>query len=161
MGGLLIIASVIISTLLWAKLSGLYIWITILATLGFGAVGFADDYIKLVKRRSLGLTGRQKIIFQLIIAVGVWAALYIATRYFQTKYSWNVSIPFFKDTAIPNGISTVGPVVYMLLILIVLLGSTNAVNLTDGLDGLAISVTFIAMTALTAFTYLSSDARWA
>jgi len=161
MGGLLIIASVIISTLLWAKLSGLYIWITILATLGFGGVGFADDYIKLVKRRSLGLTGRQKIIFQLIIAVGVWAALYIATRYFQTKYSWNVSIPFFKDTAIPNGVSTVGPVVYLLLILIVLLGSTNAVNLTDGLDGLAISVTFIAMTALTAFTYLSSDARWA
>src|SRR5215813_2104358 len=161
MGGLLIIASVIISTLLWAKLSGLYIWITILATLGFGGVGFADDYIKLVKRRSLGLTGRQKIIFQLIIAVGVWAALYIATRYFQTKYSWNVSIPFFKDTAIPNGISTVGPVVYLLLILIVLLGSTNAVNLTDGLDGLAISVTFIAMATLTAFTYVSSDARWA
>jgi len=161
MGGLLIIASVVISTLMWARLSGLYIWITILATLGFGAVGFADDYIKLVKRRSLGLTGRQKLAFQLIIAVGVWLALYIATRYFQTKYSWNVSIPFFKDTAIPNGISTIGPILYLFLILIVLLGATNAVNLTDGLDGLAISVTFIAMTALTAFTYLSSDARWA
>ena len=161
MGGLLIIASVIISTLLWARLSGLYIWITILATLGFGAVGFADDYIKLVKRRSLGLTGRQKIIFQLIITFGVWAALFVATRYFQTKYSWNVSIPFFKETAVPNGISTVWPVVYLVLIVIVLLGATNAVNLTDGLDGLAISITFIAMIALTAFTYLSSDARWA
>src|SRR5213075_374397 len=88
MGGLLIIASVIISTLLWAKLSGLYIWITILATLGFGAIGFADDYIKLVKRRSLGLTGKQKIAFQLLIAVVIWGALYISTQYFATKYSW-------------------------------------------------------------------------
>jgi phospho-N-acetylmuramoyl-pentapeptide-transferase len=161
MGGLLIIASVIISTLLWARLSGLYIWITILATLGFGGVGFADDYIKLVRRRSLGLTGRQKLIFQLLIALAVWVALFIATKYFQTKYSWNVSIPFFKSTADPNGISVIGPYLYLGLIVIVLLGATNAVNLTDGLDGLAISVTFIAMGALTAFTYLSSDARWA
>src|SRR6266404_994036 len=161
MGGLLIIGSVIISTLLWAKLSGLYIWITIIATLGFGAVGFADDYIKLVKHRSLGLTGKQKLVFQLMTAIGVWLALYISTQYFQTKYSWNVSIPFFKSTADPNGISVIGPYLYLGLIVIVLLGATNAVNLTDGLDGLAISVTFIAMTALTAFTYLSSDARWA
>ena len=87
MGGLLIIGAVIISTLMWAKLSGLYIWITILATLGFGAVGFADDYIKLVKQRSLGLTGRQKIVFQLIIAVAVWVVLFVSTQYFATKYS--------------------------------------------------------------------------
>src|SRR5258705_11033177 len=85
MGGILIIASVVISTLLWARLSGLYIWLTILATLGFGAVGFADDYIKLVRRRSLGLTGRQKLTFQLIIAVAIWLALFIATKYFQKK----------------------------------------------------------------------------
>jgi len=161
MGGLLIIGSVIISTLLWAKLNGLYIWITILATLGFGAVGFADDYVKLVKHRSLGLTGKQKLLFQLIIAIAVWLVLYISTQYFQTKYSWNVSIPFFKSTADPNGVSVIGPYLYLALIVIVLLGATNAVNLTDGLDGLAISITFIAMTALTAFTYLSSDARWA
>ena len=161
MGGLLIIGSVVISTLLWSKLSGLYIWITIIATLGFGAVGFADDYIKLVKHRSLGLTGRQKLLFQLIIALCVWLALFIATKYFQTQYSWNLSIPFFKSTAIPNGISVIGPYLYLGLIIIVLLGATNAVNLTDGLDGLAISITFIAMTALTAFTYLSSDSRWA
>ena len=161
MGGLLIIGSVIISTLLWARLNGLYIWITIVATLGFGAVGFADDYVKLVKHRSLGLTGKQKLLFQLLIAIAVWLVLYISTQYFQTKYSWNVSIPFFKSTADPNGISVIGPYLYLGLIIIVLLGATNAVNLTDGLDGLAISVTFIAMTALTAFTYLSSDARWA
>src|SRR5438045_5377079 len=161
MGGLLIIGAVVISTLLWAKLSGLYIWITVLATIGFGAVGFADDYVKLVKQRSLGLTGRQKLMFQLIIAIAVWLVLYISTHYFQTKYSWKVSIPFFKSTADPNGISVIGPYIYLGLIVVVLLGATNAVNLTDGLDGLAISVTFIAMTALTAFTYLSSDARWA
>src|SRR5437016_8813615 len=161
MGGLLLIASVIISTLLWAKLSSFYVWVVLIATLAFGSVGFADDYLKLVKRRSLGLTGRQKIILQLAIAIGVWLVLIILTRYFETKYSWNVSIPFFKETAKPNGISTIGAIPYLVLVIIVLLGSTNAVNLTDGLDGLAISVTFIAMTALTAFTYLSSDARWA
>jgi len=164
MGGLLIIASVIISTLLWAKLNGLYIWLTILAMLGFGAIGFADDYIKLVKRRSLGLTGKQKIALQLLIAIVVWGALYISTQYFATKYSWNVSIPFFKSTADPNpatSISYIGPYLYLVLIVGVLLGTTNGVNLTDGLDGLAISITFIAMGALTAFTYLASDSRWA
>ncbi len=161
MGGLLVIASVVISTLLWARLSSFYIWVIIAATLAFGAVGFADDYLKLVKRRSLGLTGRQKLALQLVIAFGVWLALYLSTRYFATKYSWNVSVPFLKTTAEPNGISTIGPYLYLGLVVVVLLGSTNAVNLTDGLDGLAISVTFIAMTALTAFTYLSSDLRWA
>jgi phospho-N-acetylmuramoyl-pentapeptide-transferase len=161
MGGLLVIASVVISTLLWARLSSVYVWIIIFATMAFGAVGFADDYLKLVKQRSLGLTGRQKLLFQLIIAFCIWLVLFLSTRYFQTKYSWNVSIPFFKETAEPNGISTIGPYLYLLLIIVVLLGATNAVNLTDGLDGLAISVTFIAMTALTAFTYLSSDLRWA
>jgi len=161
MGGLLLIASVVISTLLWARPTSLYVWIVIFATLAFGAVGFADDYLKLVKRRSLGLTARQKLAFQLIIAVAVWLVLYLSTQYFQTKYSWNVSVPFFKSTADPNGVSVIGPYLYLGLIIIVLLGSTNAVNLTDGLDGLAISVTFIAMTALTALTYLSGDARWA
>ncbi len=163
MGGLLVGGSVLISTLLWARLSSVYVWVLIISTMGFGAVGFADDYLKLVKRRSLGLTGRQKLIFQLVIAFGVWALLFISTRYFATKYSWNVSIPFFKNTAdpSPNGISYIGPYFYLILIVIVLLGSTNAVNLTDGLDGLAISVTFIATSALTAFTYLASDARWA
>ncbi|HEV2904234.1 MAG TPA: phospho-N-acetylmuramoyl-pentapeptide-transferase, partial [Pyrinomonadaceae bacterium] len=163
MGGLLVIASVVISTLLWARLSSFYVWIIVFATLAFGAVGFADDYLKLVRRRSLGLTGRQKLVLQLVIAVGIWLALYISTQYLATKYSWNISIPFFKETADPNpatSISYIGPWLYLVLIIIVLLGSTNAVNLTDGLDGLAISVTFIAMSALTAFTYLSSDARW-
>src|SRR6266545_1615639 len=161
MGGVLIVGSVIISTLLWAKLSSVYVWTVVIATLAFGAIGFADDYYKLAKQRSLGLTGKQKLLAQFLIAVGVWVVLFMLTKYFASDYSWNVSIPFLKATADPNGISYIGPYLYLVLILVVLLGSSNAVNLTDGLDGLAISVTFIAMTALTAFTYFSSDKRWA
>src|SRR5215217_5280610 len=144
MGGVLIVGSVLISTLLWSRLSSVYAWTAMIA-----------------KQRSLGLTGRQKLLAQLLIAVGLWAVLYTATKLIGgTGYSWNLSIPFLKWTADPNK-SFVGPYIYLILIVVVLLGSSNAVNLTDGLDGLAISVTFIAMSALTGFTYLSSDARWA
>ena len=160
MGGVLIIASVLISTLLWARLSNVYVWIVMIAMTLFGLIGVFDDYAKMAKQRSLGLTGKQKLIFQLLIAVGVWGVLYISSRYFATKYAWNVDIPFFKDTSIPQGVSYIGPYLYLVLIVIVLLGSSNAVNLTDGLDGLAISVTFIAMAALTAFTYVQGDARF-
>ena len=161
MGGVLIIGSVVISTLLWAKPSSVYVWTVVIATLLFGAIGFADDYYKMAKRRSLGLTGKQKLLGQLVVAIGVWVVLYILTKYFASDYSWNVSIPFIKATANPTGISFIGPFLYLVFIVIVLLGFSNGVNLTDGLDGLAISVTFIAMTALTALTYLSSDKRWA
>ncbi len=161
MGGVLIIGSVVISTLLWAKPSSVYVWTVVIATLAFGAIGFADDSYKMSKQRSLGLTGKQKLLGQLVIAIGVWAVLYVLTKYFASDYSWNVSIPFIKATANPTGISFIGPFLYLLFIVIVLLGFSNGVNLTDGLDGLAISVTFIAMTALTALTYLSSDKRWA
>ncbi|MDX6693806.1 MAG: phospho-N-acetylmuramoyl-pentapeptide-transferase [Blastocatellia bacterium] len=156
MGGVLIIGSVIISTLLWAKLSSLYIWIVIIATIGFAAIGFADDYAKMAKKRSLGLTGKQKLAAQLLIALGVWLALY-----FSGTYAWNVNIPFFKATSVPGGVSHIGPWLYGVFILVVLMGASNAVNLTDGLDGLAISVTFIAMAALTGLTYISGDKRFA
>jgi phospho-N-acetylmuramoyl-pentapeptide-transferase len=156
MGGVLIIGAVIISTLLWARLDSLYLWIALIATTLFAAIGFADDYIKIVKKRSLGLTGKQKLIFQLVVAAGVWAVLL-----FWGDYPWNFSIPFFKETAKVNGVSYVGPYIYLAFIAFVLLGASNAVNLTDGLDGLATSVTFIAMAALTGLTYLASDARWA
>jgi phospho-N-acetylmuramoyl-pentapeptide-transferase len=162
MGGVLIVGSVLISTLLWARLSSVYVWTAMLATLLFGLIGFVDDYWKIAKRRSLGLTGRQKLLAQLLVAVMVWAVLYLSTRFWGgNDYSWNFSIPFIKATARPYGPSFIGPYLYLVLIAVVLLGSSNAVNLTDGLDGLAISVTVIAMGALTGFTYLSSDARWA
>ena len=162
MGGVLIVGSVLISTLLWARLTSVYVWTAMIATLLFAAVGFVDDYSKMAKQRSLGLTGRQKLLAQLLVAVGVWAVLFSATKSFGgTGYSWNVLIPFIKATKDPFGVSYIGPYLYLGLIAVVLLGSSNAVNLTDGLDGLAISVTVIAMGALTGFTYVSSDARWA
>lgn len=155
MGGVLIIGSVIFATLLWGRLDSLFLWIALGATSCFAAVGFADDYIKIVKKRSLGLTGRQKLAGQLLAAIGVWAALY-----FFSSYEWNLSIPFFKATA-QTAISIIPAWLYLGFIVFILLGASNAVNLTDGLDGLAASVTFIAMSALTALTYLSSDVRWA
>ncbi|MCZ2391894.1 MAG: phospho-N-acetylmuramoyl-pentapeptide-transferase [Acidobacteria bacterium] len=156
MGGVLIIGSVIISTLLWAKLDGVYLWLALGATTAFAAIGFADDYIKIVKKRSLGLTGKQKLFGQLITALAVFGVLY-----WFTNYSWNLSIPFIKETADTGGISVIPAGIYLVFMVFILLGSSNAVNLTDGLDGLATSVTFIAMSALTALTYVGSDKRWA
>lgn len=156
MGGILIIGSVIISTILWARLDNLFLWLALAATTLFGIVGFADDYIKIVKKRSLGLTGKQKLLGQLLTAFGVWGVLY-----FFTNYSWNISIPFIKATAETSGISVIPPALYLVFIIFILLGASNAVNLTDGLDGLATSVTFVAMAALTALTYVASDRRWA
>lgn len=155
MGGVLIIGSVLISTLLWARLGNLYIWIIMIATTLFAAVGFVDDYQKVAKKQSLGLTGRKKLAAQLLIAIGVWGALFL-----YMDYSWNVSLPFFKATALSD-ITKIGPYLYLPFIVLVLLFTSNAVNLTDGLDGLAISVTFVAMAALTAFTYVTGDARFA
>lgn len=157
MGGVLLLGSVFLSTILWARLDSLYLWLALGATTSFGIIGFLDDYIKIVKKRSLGLTGWQKILGQLITAIVVWGCLYLAT------YPWNLSIPFFKQTAISDPLTAVtwiGPIAYLIFIIFVLLGSSNAVNLTDGMDGLASSVTFIAMSALTALTYVASDGRW-
>src|SRR5258708_27364271 len=163
MGGVLIIGSVFLSTILWARLDGLYLLIALGATTLFAAVGFADDWIKIVKKRSLGLTGWQKVAGQLGTALLVWGVLWA-----WGNYPWNLSIPFLKATAEVGGVtdlgllgSVIGPAIYLFFIIFILLGSSNAVNLTDGLDGLAISVTFIAMSALTGLTYLASDARWA
>ncbi len=156
MGGVLILGSVFLSTLLWARLDSLYLWLALVATTAFGLIGFVDDYIKIVKKRSLGLTERQKLAGQLITALIVWGSLYWITN----NYPWNISVPFFKSTALPAGVTYVGPFIYLFFIIFVLLGSSNAVNLTDGMDGLAASVTFIAMSALTALTYVASDGRW-
>ncbi|MDQ3804492.1 MAG: phospho-N-acetylmuramoyl-pentapeptide-transferase [Acidobacteriota bacterium] len=160
MGGVLIIGSVVISTLLWARLNSLYVWIILVATVGFAVIGFIDDYTKVVKKQSLGLTGRKKLLGQLLIAVGVWGALLYFTAQGWADYSWKLSLPFFKQTVLSR-VTDIGPVLYLPFIAVVLLGFSNAVNLTDGLDGLAISVTIVAMSTLTAFTYVSGDARWA
>ena len=120
MGGVIIIGAVVISTLLWARLDNIFLWLALGATLLFAAIGFADDYIKIVKKRSLGLTGKQKIAGQLFISIGVRGVLY-----FLTNYAWNISIPFIKATAETDpltSISYVGPYVYLIFIVFILLG---------------------------------------
>lgn len=144
MGGLLIIGSVVISTLLWADLKNANIWIVLFATLAFGGIGFADDYMKVARRHSLGLTGRQKMALQLISCGTIIAALYF------TGYQTLLTVPFVK-TFKPE----IWWPLYAVFIWFVLTGSSNAVNLTDGLDGLAISITFVAAAALTGFTYVT------
>ncbi len=159
MGGVLILGSVFLSTIFWARLDSLYLWLALGATTAFGLIGFLDDYIKIVKKRSLGLTGWQKILGQLLTALVIWGCLY-----WVANYPWNLSIPFFKQTAISDygqAVTWIYSVPYLFFIIFVLLGASNTVNLTDGMDGLASSVTFIAMSALTALTYVASDRRWA
>ena len=102
MGGVLIIGTVILSTVLWARLDNLFLWLALGATTLFAAVGFADDYIKIVKKRSLGLTGRQKLAGQLFTALGVWAVLHLLTH-----YPWMLSIPFFRAT-VETDITNIG-----------------------------------------------------
>lgn len=152
MGGVLILLSVAISTLLWSDLSVAYAWIAVGATLAYGAIGFWDDYLKVKRRHNLGLTGRQKLALQFIAAFGFGLAL----KYFTT-YSTQLSVPFFKsfEPEIP------WPLYLLVFAPIVVVGFSNAVNLTDGLDGLAISVTVVTAAALTGFTYVSGHARLA
>lgn len=162
MGGVLIIGSVLISTLLWARLNNLYVWIIVIATFLFSLIGFFDDYAKIKKKQSLGWSGKQKLAAQLAIACAVWGVL-LMTNYTDVfnDYTWNLSIPFFKDSSLLTRLTDISPFVYLLFIILVLLGTSNAVNLTDGLDGLAAGVTFIVASTLTAFTYLSGHARLA
>ncbi|HJQ27089.1 MAG TPA: phospho-N-acetylmuramoyl-pentapeptide-transferase [Blastocatellia bacterium] len=152
MGGVLIILSVAISTLLWANLSVVYVWVAVCATLCYGSIGFADDYLKIKRQHNLGLTGRQKLFFQFLVAFAIGFVLH----YF-TNYSTRLSLPFFKNIT-PE---LFWPLYLLIFAPLVLVGFSNAVNLTDGLDGLAISVTMVTSAALTGFTYVSGHARFA
>ena len=162
MGGVLITIAIIVPTLLWADLSNTYIWLAIFSTIAFGAIGFADDYIKVVRKRNLGLTGRMKLVLQFLAAgfVGVALVTMTATR----QYSTHLMVPFFKqfrpDLVIESfrhypHVWWLAFIPFVLFVMLVLVGSSNAVNLTDGLDGLAIGCTVIAAGALTILTYLS------
>ena len=141
MGGLLIMTCSLVPTLLWANLTNAYVWIAVVATAAFAAVGFADDYLKIVRRSHHGLRPRFKMFWQMIIAVGVGLALMSLAQ--LDLYNTRLQLPFFKR-AIPD----LGWA-YVLFAMFVCVAWTNAVNLTDGLDGLAISVFAVAATALT------------
>jgi phospho-N-acetylmuramoyl-pentapeptide-transferase len=150
MGGVLIVAGILVPTLLWADLTNRSVWILVFATLAFGAIGFADDYAKVTKKQNLGLTARRKLWAQVAVALLIGAALYVLSLVDPTQYSTRVVFPFFK-TLTPE-LSAF----YILFAMTVLIGATNAVNLTDGLDGLAIGTTLIAAAAVTVLSYVSS-----
>lgn len=162
MGGVLICLAILLPTLLWADLSNPMVWLVILSTAAFGAIGFADDYIKVVHRRNLGLTARAKTLYQVIVSAGV--AVSLVAMQTQGNYSTQVLVPFFKNlrpalsihalTAIPH-LHLLAFLPFVIFTIFVIVGSSNAVNLTDGLDGLAIGCTIIAAGALTVLTYVS------
>ena len=168
MGGLLICISILIPTLLWADLSNPFIWVVMLSTLAFGAIGFADDYIKVVHRRNKGLTGIQKLTLQFLVSAGVAVAL--LNMEVRGGYSTRLVVPFAKRFRPDLVWEWMGHIPHMhwlvflpfvVFVMIVIAGSSNAVNLTDGLDGLAIGCTIIAAGALTVLTYVSGHVVFA
>ena len=154
MGGVLILVGILVPTLLWADLTNRNIWIVILATLAFGAVGFADDYIKVVKKRSLGLTARRKLFWQFAIGLAVGLSVYLLAQVEPKEYSTRIVFPFFKQVVPDLGL------LYIVFAVLLLTLSSNAVNLTDGLDGLAIGTTLIAAAAFTVLAYVSGHRRF-
>lgn len=168
MGGLLIVAAIVIPTLLWADLHSPYALLAVGATLAFAIIGFLDDYNKVVRKRSMGLSPRVKFFYQVLTCVAVGAVLLALQQ--RGAYSTELSVPFFKklhpDLVIRSILlhKYVWPlafVPFIVFLIFVIVGASNAVNLTDGLDGLAIGCVLVAAGALTVLTYLSSHARFA
>ena len=152
MGGLLILTSALVPTLLWADLSNPYVWIAVLATAAFGAVGFTDDYLKIVRRSHHGLLPRYKMGGQILVALAVGVAVLLLSQQNPPLYNTRLIFPFFK-TLIPD----LGWF-YIAFTVLVLVGASNAVNLTDGLDGLAISTFAVSAAAFTALAYVTGHA---
>lgn len=153
MGGALILVAIAISTLLWADLTNRYVWVVLLVTLLFGAIGWVDDYRKVVERNPRGLPARWKYFWQLVIGATAAIVLYVTASMPQET---SLYLPFLKNVSL-----TLGPVLFILLTYFVIVGSSNAVNLTDGLDGLAIMPTVMVAGALAIFAYLSGHAQFA
>lgn len=150
MGGAMILITIVISCLLWGNLTNVYLWLAMLVTMGFGLIGWVDDYKKLVLKNTKGLSAKQKLLAQSLVG-GIFAG------YLYWGYQGNtiLLIPFFKDMLIPLGIFGI------ILSYFVVVGSSNAVNLTDGLDGLATMPTVMVSGALGVFAYASSNIHFA
>jgi phospho-N-acetylmuramoyl-pentapeptide-transferase len=168
MGGLLICVAILVPTLLWSDLANPLVWLAILALVGFGGIGFADDYLKVVHKRNLGLTARVK--FSAQIGIAALIAVFLLLLRSKGAYSTRLVVPFFKRVrpdlvlhAIPHMpyLWLLAFVPFVLFTVLVLVGSSNAVNLTDGLDGLAIGCAIIAAGALTALTWISGNVVFA
>ena len=168
MGGVLIVLSTAVPTLLWADLSNMFVLLGLFALLAFAAIGFVDDYAKVAKRQNLGLTGKKKLTLQILVSSVVAVTLLVLATH--SAYSTQLIVPFLKrfrpDLVIHGLISSphlwpLAFIPFLVFVAVVITGSSNAVNLTDGLDGLAIGCTVIAAGALTVLTYVSSNFRWA
>jgi len=169
MGGILIVIAIVLPTALWSDPSNPFIWIAVFSTLAYGAIGFADDYIKVVKRRSLGLTARAKLLWQGLVGAAVAIALVILDQ--LQMFSTRLTVPFVKawrpdllwhwwPATIPS-LWFLAFLPFVAFVIFMLTLSSNAVNLTDGLDGLAIGCTIIAAAALTVLTYVSGHVVFA
>ena len=152
MGGLLILVSAVGATLLWADLTDAYVWVVLFVTLSFGLLGFADDYLKVVKRSPEGVRGRMKLVVQ--FAVAIFACLAVM-RFEAPDLSGTVAVPFLKAVLIPLSWG------FLVFGALVIVGASNAVNLTDGLDGLAIVPVMIAALAFGLIAYLVGNVRFA
>ncbi len=169
MGGILIVIAILLPTVLWTDPSNPFVWVAVFSTLAFGAIGFADDYIKVVKRRSLGLTARAKLFWQSLAGAAVAVALVVLEQF--RVFSTRLTVPFVKQWRPdlewhlwPATLPTLALLVFVpfvLWVIVFLMATTNAVNLTDGLDGLAIGCTIIAAGALTVLTYVSGNVVFA
>jgi phospho-N-acetylmuramoyl-pentapeptide-transferase len=167
MGGLLIVASIVVPTLLWSDLRNPYNWLALLGLVGFGFIGFFDDYAKVTKKQNLGLTTLEKFWAQVVVAMLISFCLLVLHAH--QNYSTAVNVPFFKqfkpDLLIESWTKNfwtypLAFVLFYAFIVFVMVGSSNAVNLTDGLDGLAIGLMIIASGAMTILTYVSSNAAF-
>ena len=166
MGGVLIIISIVIPTLLWSDLRDPYVWVALLGLVSYGAIGFFDDYAKIRQKRNLGFTARRKLALQILAAFLIaWLLLIMRA---QRIYTTNMNVPFFKqfrpdlliDSLMANPWTYPFAFLFFFLFMaLVLVGASNAVNLTDGLDGLAIGLMVIAAGALTVLTYASGHAE--
>jgi phospho-N-acetylmuramoyl-pentapeptide-transferase len=167
MGGVLIVISIVVATLLWANLTNPMVWIALFSIVAYGGIGFYDDYMKVTQRRNLGLTSRKKFALQCLIALVICAALMVLHA--QGSYTTRMNVPFLKQFRPDLLIHSLADnwwtyplafaIVYFFLLFVVV-GASNGVNLTDGLDGLAIGLMVIAAGALTALTYISGHAEW-
>ncbi|HNP36556.1 MAG TPA: phospho-N-acetylmuramoyl-pentapeptide-transferase [Woeseiaceae bacterium] len=152
MGGALILTAIAVSTLLWADLKNHFVWIVLFVTLSFGAIGYVDDYKKLILQNPSGISAKQKIFWQSVVAIAAATALYVTAA---DDVSTSLLIPYFKDLTIQLGVLQV-VVTYFFIV-----GFSNAVNLTDGLDGLAIMPTVLVGGALGVFAYVTGNVNFA
>ncbi len=153
MGGVLIVVGTLLPTLLWADLNSAYVWMVVGITFGLGLLGFYDDWLKVVKKKSLGLLGRYKLITQVIMAVAIGVLVYIFPL--ANGMTTVISFPFFKELALDVG------VFYIVFVAFTITATTNAVNLTDGLDGLAAGTVLFAAGAFGIICYVTSHAHFA